>query len=149
MQQLMTEYAAGGKVVWVYRHFPLTTVHAYALRHAVAAECTASLGTTESFWRFIDTLHAAAPGASEFNPKGYDDVVKQLGIDVPSFNTCLTSGKFSTLIRTQIHNALEAGATGAPYIVVLVKGQEPVTINGSISYDSMKKVIEKALSQGS
>src|SRR3989344_6163480 len=58
LTQLMTDYAAGGKVAWVYRHLPLTTVHPYAQRHAEAAECAASLGRADAFWRFLDQAHA-------------------------------------------------------------------------------------------
>ena len=38
-----------------------------------------------------------------------------------------------------------AGATGAPYLVLLVKGKEPITIDGALPYTSMKKVLEEAL----
>ncbi len=44
MEQLMSEYAAGGKVAWVYRHFPLLDQHAGAASHAEAAECAGSAG---------------------------------------------------------------------------------------------------------
>ena len=64
MQQLMTEYAAGGEVAWVYRHMPLIDQHPNARRHAEAAERAASIGSADSFWRFIDSAAALAPGSS-------------------------------------------------------------------------------------
>ncbi|HEX5774750.1 MAG TPA: thioredoxin domain-containing protein [Candidatus Paceibacterota bacterium] len=147
LAQLMTEYAAGGQVAWVYRHFPLTTVHANSLRHALAAECAASLGAADAFWRFIDLVNAGAPGSAEFDPKDYPNVVRQLGIGQAAFDECLTSGRFAGRVRENTHNALAAGATGAPYTVILVRGSEPIIINGALPYASMKQAIEKALSE--
>lgn len=147
LAQLMTEYAAGGKVAWIYRHFPLTTVHANSLRHALAAECASSLGAADAFWRFIDLVNAGAPGSAEFDPKDYPGVVRQLGIDEAAFNECLTSGRFAGRVRENTHNALAAGAEGAPYTVILVQGAEPIIINGSLPYETMKQAIEKAISE--
>ncbi|MEK7099608.1 MAG: thioredoxin domain-containing protein [Patescibacteria group bacterium] len=147
MQQLMTEYAAGGKVAWVYRHFPLTTVHPNSLRHALAAECASSLGAADAFWRFIDLVNAGAPGSAQFDPKNYDSVVRQLGIDTTAFNECVTSGKFAGRVRENNHNALEAGATGAPYTLILIKNQDPIIIHGALPYASMKQAIDKAISK--
>jgi protein-disulfide isomerase len=146
LAQLMTEYAAGGQVAWVYRHFPLTTVHANSLRHALASECAASLGNADAFWRFIDLVNAGAPGSAEFDPKDYPGVARQLGINEASFNECLVSGRFAGRVRENTHNALAAGAEGAPYTVILVRGGEPIIINGSLPYETMKQAIEKALS---
>jgi len=45
-----------GQVKWVYRHFPLTSIHAEAFPAAVASECAAELGGEEAFWGFIDQV---------------------------------------------------------------------------------------------
>lgn len=147
LQQLMTEYAAGGNVAWVYRHLPLTTMHAYAQRHAEASECVASLSGPEGFWRFIDQAHAIAPGSAEFNPKNYPVVLTSLGIPQEAFDQCMTSGKFSSKVRSQAHDALGAGAEGAPFTVVFIEGQEPVAINGALPYTSLKELIQRSLGQ--
>ncbi len=145
LAQLMSQYASGGKVAWVYRHFPLTTVHANSLRHALAAECAASLGAPDAFWRFIDLLNVGAPGSAEFDPKNYGGVITQLGIPEESFNVCLTSGRFAGRVRADTHNALEAGAEGAPYTVILIQGQEPISINGALPYAALKEVVDRAI----
>lgn len=147
MQQLMSEYAAGGKVAWVYRHFPLLDQHAAAASHAEAAECAAFLGDSDAFWRFIDALQAAAPRENQFPPAGYPDVAAQLGLPAADFQSCLATGRFTKKVYDDTVNALASGAEGAPYTVILVSGQDPVAINGALSYDDMKKVIDDAIGQ--
>ncbi len=145
MQQLMSEYAAGGKVAWVYRHFPLLDQHAGAASHAEAAECAGFLGDDDAFWRFIDALQSAAPGETEFPIEGYDAIASQLGLPQADFEACLENGRFTKKVYDDSTNALEAGAEGTPFTIVMVEGQESVGIQGSLSYEDMKRVIEDAL----
>lgn len=147
MQQLMSEYAPGGKVAWVYRHFPLLDQHAAAGSHAEAAECAGYLGDADAFWRFIDALQAAAPKENQFSPTGYNAIAGQLGLSVTDFQKCLSDGRFTKKVFNDTTNALASGAEGAPYSVILVSGQEPVAINGALSYENMKKVIEDSLAK--
>lgn len=147
MQQLMSEYAAGGKVAWVYRHFPLLDQHAAAASHAEAAECAGFLGDDDAFWRFIDALQSAAPGETQFPIEGYTAIASQLGLSQTDFQTCLTNGRFTKKVYEDSTNALQAGAEGAPYTVVLVDGQKPVGIQGSLTYEDMKRVIEDAIAK--
>ena len=147
MQQLMSEYAAGGQVAWVYRHFPLLDQHAGAASHAEAAECAGFLGDEDAFWRFIDALQSAAPGESQFPPAGYDSVARGLGLPETAFMECLQNGRFTKKVYDDTQNALDAGAEGAPYTVVLVDGQEPVAIQGSLTYEDMKRVIDQAIAK--
>lgn len=147
MQQLMSEYAAGGQVAWVYRHFPLLDQHAGAASHAEAAECAGFLGDDDAFWRFIDALQSAAPGESEFPVEGYQSVARGLGLPETEFMQCLTNGRFTKKVYEDTQNALDAGAKGAPYTVVMVEGQEPVAIQGALTYEDMKRVIEESLAK--
>ena len=147
MQQLMSEYAAGGEVAWVYRHFPLLDQHAAAASHAEAAECAGFLGDTDAFWRFIDALQAAAPGESQFPVEGYGAVASQLGLPQAEFETCLTNGRFTKKVYEDSTDAMRAGAEGTPYTIVLVKGQEPIGIQGALPYEDMKRVIDESLAK--
>ena len=147
MQQLMSEYAAGGKVAWVYRHFPLLDQHPGAASHAEAAECAGFLGDSDAFWRFIDAVQAAAPNDTEFPPEGYGAIAAQLGLPGDEFAACLENGRFTKKVYEDSQNAISAGAEGAPFLVILVEGQEPVAIQGSLAYEDMKRVIEDAIAK--
>jgi len=51
MQRIMKDY--DGKVSWVYRNFPLSSIHQYAQARAEAAECASEQG---KFWEYADAL---------------------------------------------------------------------------------------------
>lgn len=142
MEQLMTEYAGGNKVAWVYRHFPVTTLHGSAAMNALAAECAASVSTPTNFFRFIDAMHTIAPGASSFNPKQYGTIVSQLSLPKDRFDACVSSAAFEKQVHDDYSNALAAGATGSPYIILLVQGQKPRSIQGAPPYKTLKKIID-------
>ena len=52
-QQLMQKY--DGKIVWVFRHFPLS-FHPEAMPLAIGAECANELGGQDAFWGFTDKV---------------------------------------------------------------------------------------------
>ncbi len=54
-QQLMEQY--DGKILWVFRHFPLG-FHQEAMPLAVGAECARELGGIDAFWEFTDKVMA-------------------------------------------------------------------------------------------
>lgn len=147
LQQLMSEYAAGGQVAWVYRHFPLLDQHEDAGSHAEAAECAAFLGDSDAFWRFIDALQAAAPGDNKFPRAGYPGIAAQLGLPATAFTECLTSSRFTKKVYEDSKNAIASGADGAPYTVLLVQGQEPVAISGALDYIDLKRVVDDAIAR--
>lgn len=147
MEQIMTEYAPGGQVAWVYRHLPLIDQHPYAAQHAEAAECAASLGGPNMFWRFISTLHAAAPDDQQFNPRNYASVVESLGVLPQSFETCMAEHRFQDRVASDFANGIAIGAGGSPFSVLLVEGRPPVTIDGAVSYEALKKILDEAVAQ--
>ena len=146
LSQLMSEYAPEGRVAWVYRHFPITGTHTHSGTHAKASECVASVAGEYYFFRFIDALHQQAPETAEFNPLKYPDVLASLGVNQAAFDACMDQDLFAEKVAVDAENAVLIGATGAPYTVILIQGNEPIPVSGSLPYYSMKQVIEEALS---
>ncbi len=147
LTQLMSEYAEGGKIAWVYRHFPVINIHPYAAEHAEAAECVAELGGNSLFFSFIDILQQTAPGNNEFHPDGYRSVVESLGLSVEAFEECQKSNLHVEHVTLDFENAVDAGGEGAPYTVMLVKGSASIPITGALPYETMKEIIDQALTK--
>lgn len=147
MEQLMTEYASGNKVAWVYRHFPVTTLHPNATKNAIAAECAASVSKPSIFFQFIDAMNTLAPGATAFNPNQYSTVVSQLQLPKEAFETCLNTQKFEARVHADYANALASGGTGSPYIILLVQGQKPRQIQGALPYKALKKILDDEIAK--
>src|SRR3954470_7053514 len=57
MQDIMKEYS--GKVAWVYRQFPIASLHSRAPKESEAAFCVAEQGGNTAFWSFSDKIFAA------------------------------------------------------------------------------------------
>lgn len=147
LAQVAAEYGPRGDVAWVYRHFPLVDIHQHAASHAEASECVASIAGEPYFWRFIDAIHASSPDLTEFDPLGYEAIITSLGIDMSAFNACMAADTFTDKVSKDFEDALEIGANGTPFTVILVDGKEPLSISGAVSYASLKEIIDAALAQ--
>ncbi|MEK7604686.1 MAG: thioredoxin domain-containing protein [Patescibacteria group bacterium] len=144
MRQLMTSESASGKVAWVFRHFPLTEIHPTALSLARATECAASVGGNEMFWKFTDALYAKQP----VDPSTLGSLASSVGISGTAFASCYATASSTIEARIQAdrQNALDIGAQGTPYSLIVVPGKAPVVVDGAYPYDSLKLLLDNALS---
>ncbi|MBI2410123.1 thioredoxin domain-containing protein [Candidatus Kaiserbacteria bacterium] len=152
LRQVVASEAASGSVALVFRHFPLTELHPNALALAKAAECAGEAGGNEAFWRFADALFANQP----VSPSGLGALAMQARIpgsgadtDGNTFATCYASESASKPLVERImrdrQNALDMGAQGAPYTVILRSGMAPIVMNGAYSYYAVKELVNRAL----
>lgn len=137
MQQVLDNY--DGQVNWVYRHFPLTTLHPDAFKKAVAAECVGELGGQDKFWAFLDELFEQSETMANIT-----DIVASVGVDTGKFQTCLDSGKYDDKINNQSQQAQAAGGRGTPYSVI-VAGDVKIPIPGALPYESVKSSLDALL----
>lgn len=145
MHQIMDYYGTSGKVAWVYRPFPLGSIHSKAPKEAEAAECAADQGGDTSFFKFIDRVYEVTPGENNLDPAQLPIIAKDVGLNVDTFNQCLSSGKYTKKISDSYSEAIAAGGQGTPFILVMV-GTESVVLNGAQPYDSMRAAIDTVLS---
>jgi len=136
LQQVMTDYA--GQVAWVYRHFPLDSLHPEARKKAEATECVAALGNNEAFWSYLDKLYA------ETN----DDLsafAVQVGIDKKDFDDCLANGTYADAVESQYQDAVAAGGRGTPYTVALTRDGQRIPISGALPIAQIKTTLDPLL----
>jgi len=146
MKQIIDEYGPSGDVAWVYRHFPLTSIHPNAERHAVAAECVAEVGGNDAFWNFLDVLFVNAPGNQQTDPSRYVEFAAEVGVGEAALTACIEKGDTAKHVEAEFNTALEAGGTGTPFNIIVVEGQDPVSFSSALPYEQMKGVIDQILS---
>lgn len=143
LRQIIANEGAGGKVALVFREFPLSEIHPDALSHAQAAECVAQTAGNAAFWKFANILFKNQP----VNRLQYGELASAAGISNNDFATCFASA--ATTVDARIaadrQNALDMGAEGTPYSLILVKGKTPVVMNGGYPYAIVQQLVEQAL----
>lgn len=145
LHQVVANAGAKGEIAWVFREFPLIEIHPNALSHARAAECAAQVGGNDAFWKFADTLFINQPA----DPKNYGTFAKAVGIPGDAFASCFAAASttLDARIMTDRQNALDMGAHGTPFSIIIVAGKPPVVMDGAYSYDAAKQLIDQALAQ--
>jgi len=138
MQQAVDEY--GGKVNWVYRHYPLG-FHPNAKPAAVASECVAELGGNDAFWHFSDLVFSKGPDQTKL--EGY---AQEVGVDVSQYNDCIVSEKYSDFVDDQLAEGSNSGVRGTPGTIVYNnKTKESRYISGAQPYSNVKAAIDELL----
>ncbi|KKQ23423.1 MAG: Sodium/proton antiporter [Candidatus Wolfebacteria bacterium GW2011_GWC1_37_10] len=145
MIKIISEYGSSGKVAWIYRHFPLEQLHSKAKTSAVASECAAELGGNNAFWNFLDKYFEITPSNDKFNLSELPKIAQNIGLNVQQFENCLSSGKYDEKIESQIQEAMDSGARGTPYSILIDKNNKKQKIDGSLPYSELKTLIEEAL----
>ncbi|MBI2036725.1 thioredoxin domain-containing protein, partial [Candidatus Microgenomates bacterium] len=132
-----------GQIAWVYRHFPLDSIHPRARPAALAAECVASLGGNDAFWNYVDKLFEGAPVTLT------DDQLKTiaagLGVNASQFDDCFKSRQFEDKINADLQDGQNGGITGTPGTIVIDGKGGKQLIPGALPYEQVKGIIEEVL----
>ena len=97
-----------GQVRFVYRHFPLETPHAHALRAAEAAECAAAQGR---FWPMHDLLFA---NQDHLQGKHLRRYAEQLELDMARYDAEMDDEIYLQRIREHIEGGHRSHLKSTP-----------------------------------
>ena len=141
VQKLKNDF--GGRVAWVYRHFPLSQIHPDAVPAAVASECVAKLKGNDAFWEFIDGVFA---NQANIGTQLYHNLAGKQGISKADLDACIEEGSVQAKIEQQFNDAVAAGGRGTPYTVILNnKGETVGVFPGAIGYPQGKAQLDGLL----
>lgn len=131
-KQIMDTY--GDDILFVYRDFPLSSIHPRAEASAEAAECADDQG---AFWDYHDLLFANQTALDNDSLISY---AEQLDLDVDTFTECLTSGEKADEVQADFNDGRSYGVTGTPTFFI-----NGVRVVGAQPFASFEQVIDQEL----
>jgi protein-disulfide isomerase len=102
----------GPDLRFVFRHFPLTQIHAHAEHAAESAEAAGQHG---KFWQMHDLLFENQDRLEDPSLVAYAEA---LGIDPDWFAVVLSEGRFQPQVREQFLSGVRSGVNGTPTFFV-------------------------------
>jgi protein-disulfide isomerase len=132
LKEVMRQYP--GRVKWIFRDFPLASLHAKAPKAAEAARCAGEQG---KFWEYHDLLFDFQARATIADFKQFAEDLK---LDSKSFGPCLDSGKQQVAVESDLQEGNRLGITGTPTFFIngrMLVGAQPL--------ETFKRIIEAEL----
>jgi protein-disulfide isomerase len=125
-----------GKIRWIYRNFPLSSIHPRAVEAAEAAECAGEQG---KFWDYADALFELQQDlqTAETTRAFLNTLGTRVGVDVQRFRECVSAQRFGGRIRLQTAEARSMRIDATP--TMIVNGKRHV---GSLSLEQLEQLFE-------
>lgn len=131
-----------GDVAWVYRHFPLSSIHRNATPAAIASECVAEVAGNDSFWQFADTVFE---NQGDLSAAVLERYAVQAGADANVYRSCITRDDVRKEVLVDGSEAQGAGGRGTPFAVVVSENGDAVPFSGAIPYETVRSLVESLL----
>jgi protein-disulfide isomerase len=124
----------GEKGRFVYRDFPLQSIHANAYQAAVAAECARE---QRRYWEYFDRLYS---NIADISPAGLARHAEEVSLDKAQFEACLNFGRYDFRVTEDLTAAQTLGLRGTP--TFYINGRQ---IEGAITEEDFERAIKKFL----
>ncbi len=116
----------------VLKNFPLTSIHKFAEKSALAALAAGEQG---KYWPFHDELFSSP----EINDTVIDQIVTKLGLNKERFKKDINSTKVQNILARDIQDAEKANVDGTP--ALFINGRKV----GSRNLGAIQKMIDLEL----
>jgi len=106
--KIISDYVDTGKIRFIYRDFPLTSIHPWAQPSAIAAHCAGEQG---KFWEMHNSLFI---DQQNLKPPDVANRATKLGLDMTKFNECINSKRYDDIIATSVKGSERMNINGTP-----------------------------------
>ncbi|MDP2586951.1 MAG: DsbA family protein [Candidatus Komeilibacteria bacterium] len=135
VREILDRY--GDKIYFVYRDFPVSTIHPESVKAAEAGQCAHEQG---KFWQMHDKIFINQENIQPADLKNY---ARAIGLNTDQFNNCLDSGQYQAEVNQDFQDGVNLGAVATP--TFFINGYR---VSGSIPLEIFIKLIDQGLSQG-
>lgn len=127
-----------GEVNFIYKHFPLESIHPEARPSAIASVCAQEQG---KFWEYHDILFE---NQNSLNNQNYIKWAGDLGLNTEEFTSCLSSAEANNKVSADLTAATNAGGRGTPYFIVVNNDNGKTTaVSGAVPYANLEAAINQ------
>ncbi|MCA9256420.1 MAG: DsbA family protein [Phycisphaerales bacterium] len=112
---LKSDYIDTGKVRFVYRHFPLTSIHADAERAALASECAAD---QDMFFEYIGEVFSDATRQQNLSAAVLREIADEVGLDLTAYDACIAADAKGPRVDQDVNSGNALGVSGTPSFFV-------------------------------
>ena len=124
----------GRQIRFVFRHFPIESIHPQARKAAEASECAAQQG---KFWEAAERFYQRQ---ADLSVPALTRYAGELGLDVARFSQCLASGETAARVQRDFEDGRALGVRATPTFFV---GQK--MIEGALEAAALSRLIEQEL----
>jgi len=146
LPSIMENYVDTGKVKFVYRDFPLDSIHPNARPAHIAAECADEQG---KFWEYHDILFDKQVEWQRLSSSDLQSTLTLYATDLElqseSFEACLESDSIADEVNKDSLDAARYGATGTPAFFIGNEKDGFVKLTGAQPYQSFQAIIDAQL----
>ena len=118
---------------FVFRNFPLNTIHEHAGMAAQAAEAAAAQG---KFWEMHDILYEHQDTLAEHDLREF---ALKIGLEIYKFNADLASERFAKRVQDDFRGGVRSGVNGTPTFFI-----NDVRYDGAPDFDSLLAALLEA-----
>jgi protein-disulfide isomerase len=123
----------GPQLLFVFRHFPMFTVHRHA---SVAAQAAEAAGQQGKFWPMHDLLYL---NQNRLEPPDLTYYAAKLGLEIYKFESSLADGIYRKRIETDYDGGVRSGVRGTPTLFI-----NDVRYEGAVEIDALSAAIGAA-----
>jgi protein-disulfide isomerase len=106
-------------VRWVFKHFPLRSIHPWAEPAAVASECARQVGGNGAFWRMHDAYFAGQDAFTVENHRGrVVSWARTQGLPAARFERCLDEAAPKARVQADLAEGQSIGIDSTPTLVI-------------------------------
>lgn len=122
------------QIRFVYRDFPLTSIHSNAVSAAEAANCAGDQG---EYWEYHNALFGSEYG---LGMDAYLQYATDIGLDVDAFTECVDSGRHAEEVQNDFEYAARLGVRSTPTFFI-----NGIAIVGAQPFEVFQQVIDKEI----
>ncbi len=128
-EEIRTAYVDTGKAKYIFKQFPLSSIHPKAQEAGEAALCAYE---QEKFWEMHEMLFEKQREWARSSDYIADFIAYsgELGMDQAAFEECLTSGKHANNVEKDYNEGRQRGVSGTPTVFVndqKIVGAQPLS----------------------
>jgi protein-disulfide isomerase len=141
--KIRTAYVDTGKVRYVFRNYPIESLHPQAWASARTAECAGRQG---KFWELHQRLFANQKQLSDADLQTY---ARAAGVDMKALNLCIADPAVTAKISKDLDEGSRAGVSGTPIFFVgrIENGKVKALrrLNGAVPFAAFQQTFDALL----